>query len=121
MTDPPVGRTWRPHTYEVGREKIREYCEAIGAEAEIHREHATAADAGFRAAVAPPTFAAVYVGRAVAEVMFDPTVGIFDPAAGLAGYRFVQRTQEFEWEEPVCAGDVITTRATLLEAGEREG
>jgi acyl dehydratase len=116
-----VGRTWRPHEYEVGREKIREYCEAIGAEGAVHRDHEAARAAGFRAAVAPPTFAAVYVGRSVAEVMFDPSVGIFDPAAGLASYRFVQRIAEFEWAEPVCSGDAITTRTTLLEAGERDG
>lgn len=119
--DPPVGRTWPPHHYEVGAEKIREYALAIGAGSTLHRDHVAARLAGFEAVVAPPTFAAVYVASAVASVMFDPEVGVFDPAVGLGGYRFVQRNQEFEWLEPVCSGDRITTAASLLEAGEREG
>jgi acyl dehydratase len=119
--DPPVGRSWPAHTYEVGREKIREYAAAIGAFSELHREHEAARAAGFRAAVAPPLFAAVYVAPAVASVIFDPSVGVFDPRIGLAGYRFVQRTQEFEWGEPVCAGDTIETVASLAEAGDRDG
>ena len=48
--------------------------------------------------------------------MFDPATGIFDPALGLAGYRFVQRRQQFRWHEPVCAGDSITTVASLAAA-----
>lgn len=118
---PPVGRSWPPHTYEVGREKVREYASAIGAPSELHREHAAARAAGFRAVCAPPLFAAVYVAPAVASVIFDPDVGVFDPKVGLAGYRFVQRTQEFEWGEPVCSGDTIETVASLLDAGDRDG
>ena len=119
--DPPVGRSWPPHTYEVGREKIREYASAVGLPGAIHREHDAARAAGFRAVVAPPAFAAVYCAPAVASVMFDPSVGVFDPAIGLAGYRFVQRTQRFEWLEPVCSGDAIVTVASLVDAGERDG
>ncbi len=118
---PPVGHSWPPHTYEVGREKVREYASAIGAGSELHREHEAARAAGFRAVVAPPLFAAVYVAPAVASVIFDPAVGVFDPKVGLAGYRFVQRTQEFEWGEPVCAGDTISTVASLVAAGDRDG
>lgn len=117
----PLGRSWPPHAYEVGREKIREYAAAIGAASELHREHGAARTAGFRAVVAPPTFAAVFCGPAVAAVMFDPAVGVFDPAVGLAGYRLVQRTQRFEWLEPVCAGDTIVTVARLADGGERDG
>jgi acyl dehydratase len=117
----PLGRSWPPHAYEVGREKIREYAAAIGAPAELHREHAAARQAGFPAVVAPPTFAAVFCGPAVAAVMFDPSVGVFDPAVGLAGYRLVQRTQRYEWLEPVCAGDTIVTVARLADGGERDG
>jgi acyl dehydratase len=119
--DPPVGRRWPAHQYEVGREKVREYAAAIGADAPIHREHEAARELGYPAVVAPPTFAAVYVAVPLASVMFDPAVGVFDPAVGLAGYRLVLRTQEWEWGEPVCAGARITTVAGLDEAGERDG
>ncbi|MCB0875159.1 MAG: MaoC family dehydratase N-terminal domain-containing protein [Solirubrobacterales bacterium] len=116
-----VGTEWPATEYEVGREKIREYADALAIAAPIHRDHEAARAAGFRAVVAPPVFAAVYVARSLAGAMFDPRAGIFDPAVGLAGYRFVQRRQAFRWHEPVCAGDTITTTARLTEAEEREG
>ncbi|HET6831622.1 MAG TPA: MaoC family dehydratase N-terminal domain-containing protein, partial [Solirubrobacterales bacterium] len=116
-----VGKQWPATVYEVGREKIREYADALALDASIHRDHEAARAAGFHAAVAPPVFAAVYVARSLAGAMFDPDSGIFDPAAGLAGYRFVQRRQWFRWHEPVCAGDRIETVARLAEATERDG
>lgn len=116
-----VGREWPATGYEVGREKIREYADALAIDAAIHRDHDAARAAGFRAAVAPPTFAAVYVARSLAAAMFDPASGIFDPAEGLAGYRFVQRRQWFRWHEPVCSGDRIETVARLAAAEEADG
>lgn len=119
--DLPIGQHWPEQRYEVGREKIREYVAAIGIDLPWHREHEAARELGFEAVVAPPTFAAVYVAPSVASAMFDPAVGVFDPALGLAGYRFVQRFQSFEWGVPVCSGDTISTVATLLDGGERDG
>jgi acyl dehydratase len=116
-----VGREWPATSYEVGREKIREYADALAIDAAIHRDHDAARAAGFRAAVAPPTFAAVYVARSLAGAMFDPESGIFDPAEGLAGYRFVQRRQWFRWHEPVCSGDRIETVARLAFAEDTDG
>jgi acyl dehydratase len=121
VADAAVGKRWPATSYEVGREKIREYAAALAIDAPIHRDHDAARAAGFRAAVAPPTFAAVYVARSLAGAMFDPEAGIFDPAAGLAGYRFVQRRQWFRWHEPVCAGDRIETVVRLAAADDRDG
>ena len=120
-TTAAVGTEWPATSYEVGREKIREYAAALAIDAPIHRDHDAARAAGFRAVVAPPVFAAVYVARSLAGAMFDPAAGIFDPDLGLAGYRFVQRRQEFEWHEPVCSGDAIATVARLTAAEDRDG
>jgi acyl dehydratase len=120
-TTAAVGTEWPATEYEVGREKIREYADAHAIPASIHRDHEVARAAGFRAAVAPPAFAAVYVARSLAGAMFDPRAGIFDPELGLAGYRFVQRRQEFRWHEPVCSGDTIATVARLTEGEDRDG
>lgn len=119
--DPPIGKTWPTQDYEVGREKIREYAGAIGSAAPIHFEPDAARAAGFDAVVAPSTFAAVYVARPLAGALFDPEVGVFDPAVGLAGYRFVQRAQRWEWGVPVQSGDVITTEASLADGEDRNG
>ncbi len=104
----PVGRTFHPVPYEVGSEKIREYAFAIGEENRVHHDRDAARAAGFRDLVAPPMFAVVYSARALFPALTDPEVGM-DFA------RMVHGGQEFAWGEPVCAGDTITTTASLKE------
>ena len=59
-------------------------------------------------------FAVVYSSGAVAPALFDPEVGI-----NFA--MMVHGGQEFVWGEPVCAGDKITTTATLKDVYEQDG
>jgi acyl dehydratase len=90
--------------YVVGREKIREFAEAVGeTDARFHDVEAARAD-GFADVVAPPMFASVYAGRAVFPLVLDPEVGIDFS-------RMVHGGQEFTWHRPVVAGDEITTEA----------
>jgi len=109
-----IGKRWPAATYEVGAEKIREYADAIGAASDVHRDHEAARAAGFRDLVAPPMFCVVYSARAMAPAILDPEVGI-NLATMLHG------SQEFEWDEPVCDGDVIETTATCAEIYEKDG
>jgi acyl dehydratase len=109
-----IGKQWPTATYEVGAEKIREYADAIGAANPVHHDHEAAKQAGFRDLVAPPMFCVVYSARAMAPAILDPEVEI-NLAAMLHG------SQEFEWGEPVCDGDVIETTATLKEVYEKDG
>jgi acyl dehydratase len=109
-----VGKEYPPTSYEVGREKIREYAYAIGAENPVHHDREAAQAAGFRNVVAPPMFCVVYSARAVGPGVLDPEVGI-----NLAA--MVHGSQEFVWGEPVCAGDEITTTAKLTDVSERDG
>jgi len=109
-----IGKTYPPVTYEVGREKIREYANAIGAENPVHHDRAAAQAAGFRDVVAPPLFCVVYSAPAIGPAVVDPEVGI-----NLA--MMVHAGQEFVWGEPVCAGDEITTGAEVTEIYERDG
>src|SRR5690554_1674465 len=90
-----IGKTYAPAEYEVGREKIREYANAVGETNPIYHDREAAKAAGFRDIVAPPMFAVVYSAPAVAPGLFDPEVGI-DFA------RMVHGGQEFVWSEPVC-------------------
>jgi acyl dehydratase len=108
------GKTYPPFEYEVGREKIREYAFAVGEQDPVHHDAAAAQAAGFRSVVAPPMFAVVYSAGAVAPAILDPEVGI-----NFA--RMLHGSQEFEWDEPVCAGDTITTETTLEDLYERTG
>ena len=109
-----VGKEWPASTYQVGREKIKEYASALGIENPVHFDVEAARAAGFRDVVAPPMFAVVYSSPAMAPAMFDPDVAMNFAA-------MVHGGQEFEWDEPACSGDEITTTAKCLSIEEKDG
>jgi acyl dehydratase len=96
------GKRYRPYQYEVSREKVREYARVIGERNPLYFDRDAARGAGFRDIVAPPTFVVVYSVSAIRKAIFDPELRI-DMA------RLLHGAQEFEWFEPVCVGDVIST------------
>jgi acyl dehydratase len=108
------GKRYEPYSYEVGKEKIREYAHAVGEDNPIYFDRDQAKGAGFRDIPAPPMFAAVYSAGSVGPAVLDPEVGI-----NLA--MMVHGGQEFVWGEPVCAGDTITTETTVKDIEERDG
>ena len=107
-----IGKTYKPVTYAVGREKIREYASAVGEASPLHFDLEAARAAGYPDLVAPPMFAVVYSLAAVAPAIIDPAVGI-----NFA--MMVHASQEFEWGPLVVAGDEITTTASLKDITER--
>ena len=109
-----VGKTYPPSTYAVGREKIREYAYAVGETNPLHLDHEAARESGYADLVAPPMFAVVFAGRAVAPALLDPEVGLDFP-------RMVHGSQEFRWGPLVVAGDEITTTTTVGDVSERGG
>jgi acyl dehydratase len=102
----------RSATYAVGREKVREYAQAVGETDPRYLDPEAARTAGFDDVVAPPMFAAVYCGPAIFPAIME---------SGLDFSRMVHGAQEFTWHEPVVAGDEITTEAGLDEQSERGG
>ena len=108
------GKTYPTFEYEVGREKIREYANAVGEANPVHHDPAAAREAGFRNVVAPPMFCVVYSAGAMAPAILDPELGI-------NLMLMVHGSQEFEWDEPVVAGDVITTEAKVKDIYEKNG
>jgi acyl dehydratase len=109
-----VGKTWGPVTFAVEAERIAKYADAIGADSPIHRDAEAAREAGFRDVVAPPMFCVVYSGPAMGPAIFDPEVEMNFAA-------MVHGGQEFEWGEPVCAGDQISTTVRCASIEERDG
>jgi acyl dehydratase len=109
-----VGKTYAPVSYAVGREKVREFASAVGEENPLHHDPDAAREAGYADVVAPPMFAVVFGGRAMAPALFDPEVGI-DFA------RMVHGGQEFVWGQPVVAGDEIATEVEVKDVAERGG
>jgi acyl dehydratase len=109
-----VGKEWAPATFVVDGDRIAQYADAVGEEGEVYRDEEAAKAAGFRGQVAPPMFAVVYSAPAMGPAILDPDVGINFPA-------MVHGGQEFDWGEPVVAGDEITTTARCDEIYEKDG
>lgn len=122
-----VGRHYPPEgVYEVGREKIREFAEAVaGADAgafvegersagspvhPVHTDPEAARALGYRDVVAPPTFAVIVAQRSDARL-------IRDPEAGIDFTRVVHGEQRFVHHRPIVAGDRLV--ATLQVDGVR--
>ena len=102
-----VGRVYPPtEPYEVGREKIREFAEAINDPNPADRSVDAAKALGYVDVIAPPTFAIVLTMRASAQVIHDPDFGI-DYS------RVVHGEQRFVHARPVRAGDVLQSTVTV--------
>jgi acyl dehydratase len=110
-----VGRTYPPTApYEVGREKVREFANAVGASDDAHRDLAEAKARGYRDLVAPPTFSIVLTTAAGRQV-------IDDPALGLDFSRVVHGEQRFRYARPIVAGDKLTCVCVVEEINSRAG
>jgi acyl dehydratase len=109
-----IGKKFPAVEYEVGREKIREYANAVGESDPVHHDRAAAQAAGFRDVVAPPMFAVVYSAPAVGPAIFDPEIG-------LNFAMMVHGGQDFVWGDPVCSGDTVTTTNEFKDYSENDG
>jgi acyl dehydratase len=102
-----VGRTYPPGAgYEVGREKIREFADAIGDQNPVYRDPTAAQAFGHPDVIAPPTFAVIVSQRATAGVIFDPELG-------LDYSRVVHGEERFVYTRPVRVGDRLTATLTI--------
>jgi acyl dehydratase len=102
-----IGREYPPTAlYEVGREKIREFADAINDPNPVYRSAEAARALGYPDVIAPPTFAIVQTLRAGHQVIDDPEVGI-DYS------RVVHGEQRFVHGRPITAGDVLQVVVTI--------
>jgi acyl dehydratase len=102
-----IGRTYPPtEPYEVGREKIREFADAIGDYNPVYRDQAVAEKLGYPDVIAPPTFPVVLSMRSTGQV-------VADPALGLDYSRVVHGEQKFVYTRPVRAGDRLVSVVTV--------
>ena len=102
-----VGRVYPPTPpYEVGREKIREFADAVGDLNPVYRDPAAAQALGHPDVIAPPTFPIVLTLTAGHQVLVDPDFGI-DYS------KVVHGEQRFVHARPVRAGDVLQVVVTI--------
>lgn len=102
-----AGRVYPPTPpYAVGREKIREFAEAVGAQDIVHSDQGQARARGYRDVIAPPTFAVLIAQKC--DWQF-----IVDPEAGIDFSRLVHGEQRFVHHRPITAGDEIVGVLTV--------
>jgi hypothetical protein len=93
----------------VSREKIREYAAATGVSDEVYRVDPSTVPAD--EVVAPPTFAACFAIGA-GELFADPELGVHA--------NLVHGSQEFDFERPVRAGDLLACTPWIVDIVDRD-
>ncbi|WP_217616401.1 MaoC family dehydratase N-terminal domain-containing protein [Cellulomonas sp. GbtcB1] len=110
-----AGREYPPNeAYEVGREHLRAFAEAVGATHPAHTDVDAARALGYPDVIAPPTFAVVVAQRAEAQL-------IEDPEAGIDFSRVVHADERFIHHRPIHAGDRLITVLHVDAVTERAG
>jgi acyl dehydratase len=98
-----VGRCYpSTGTYQVGREKIREFAEALGDDNVLYLDVRAARTAGHPNVIAPPTFSIILSMHAQDALVNDPELG-------LDYSRVVHGEQSFTHHRPICAVDELAT------------
>jgi acyl dehydratase len=102
-----LARVYPPtEAYEVGREKIREFAQAVGETNPACHDPAVARALGYPDVIAPPTFAIRLTMPASEQVTKDP-------ALGLDYSRVVHGEQRFVHHRPIHAGDRLRVVITV--------
>jgi acyl dehydratase len=110
-----AGRSYPPTApYAVGREHLRDFARAVGAEHPAHHDVEAARALGHPDVIAAPTFAVVVAQRAEAQL-------IDDPAAGIDFSRVVHAEERFTHHRPIHAGDALVTVLHVDAIVERAG
>lgn len=92
--------------YEVTAESIREFADAIGDSNPVYRDEAAAKAAGQPAVIAPPTYLTKL------NFLYGPAM-LLDPALGLNYAMVVHGDQEYSFNRPVRAGDVLVGKPKI--------
>ncbi len=110
-----LGMVWDyPDSYEVGREKVREFAKSVKADDPACHEESAAAELGYDGIVAPPTFVTILGKLVQADFMRKVDTGY-------ETLQMVQVDQRFVFHKPILAGDVLHARMEIDSVVERFG
>ena len=101
-----LGQHSPPKKCEVERGALRKFAQALGLKDPIYYSLEAAQSQGYRDVVAPPTFAVTLLPWEVP--------GLELPLAGV-----LHGEQEFHWENPLCAKDIIYVSGWVDEVKSR--
>lgn len=104
-----IGRSFQyTDVYQVGREKVREFANAIGDQNPLFHDLDAAKAAGHPDLVAPPTFPFVITYRAMIGAIGDPDLNL--------NYAMVVHgEQKFMYTRPLFAGDEVVVDSTIAD------
>jgi acyl dehydratase len=109
------GMVWHyPDTYEVSREKIREFARAIKANDPASLDDKAAAELGYDGLVAPLTFATIFAKLVQSDFMRSVDTGY-------ETMQIVQVDQKFIFHKPIVAGEVLHAQMEVQSVNERFG
>jgi acyl dehydratase len=103
-----------PDGWVVGREKVREFARAVKADDPASLDEKAAAELGYGALVAPPTFVTILAKLVQADFMRKVDTG-YDTM------QIVQVDQRFVYHKPILAGDELHARMEIESVVERFG
>jgi acyl dehydratase len=108
-----IGVESEPSVYEIEKEPIRRWANAIGDTNPLYHDETYARKCGYRSLIAPPGFMATYAF----PVKSGRIRGQFE--TGLT--RNLNGGNEYEFLKPIQAGDTITMTSKIADIFEREG
>ena len=108
-----IGVESEPSVFEVEKEPIRRWAEAIGDSNPLYHDEEYAKKNGYRSIIAPPGF--------IAQYAYPVKVGQGRVRFSSPFTRMLNGGNEYEFFEPIQAGDVLTATSKLAELYERDG
>ena len=108
-----VGVESEPSVFEIEKEPIRRWAEAIGDPNPLYHDEEYAKNKGYRSLVAPPAF--------IAQYAYPTKVGGGRRTIKSPFTRNLNGGNEYEFYGTVQAGDTITATTKLADIFEREG
>jgi acyl dehydratase len=95
------GKEYREVSFTVDRDRVIQFCDAIGEDDPVFRDDAAAREAGYDGQLAPPTFVTIM------QIIINGQV-VLDKELGLDYSRVVHGEQEYEWDRPLRVGDELS-------------
>ena len=109
-----IGKEFPAFELPIERGKIREFAIAIGDDNPIYLDPSYAVKTEFRGILAPPTFT-------VTKAFWRKGASVLSELAGLDPRYRLHGEEEFEYFQPILAGDLLTCRNKITEAYEKKG
>ncbi|MFM1654136.1 MaoC family dehydratase N-terminal domain-containing protein [Brevibacillus sp. B_LB10_24] len=102
-----IGSASEPQVHEIEKGAIRAFAQAIGDDNPLYHDEEFAKRHGYASLVAPPTF--------------PTTLRVPNPRVKFELSRVLHGEQEYAYERPIVAGDVLRCVSKVIDVYERKG